>query len=82
MNVEHISELLRLAREWATTGKDDLAHHALAVLEGAADEEQAGQECSECGEREKIEDTSTPAAPRVTCKRCGQSWNPMERENG
>lgn len=76
---EHISTLLELAREWAAAGKDELAHHALDVIDReAADSE--GQCCPKCGEQERIEDTGTGGNERLTCKRCGESWNPRESE--
>lgn len=77
MTSDHISELLNLARQWAEEGKDDLAHHALDVIDREA-EETEGPPCPKCGEQERIEDTSTPAGARMTCKRCGASWNPKE----
>jgi transposase-like protein len=75
MTANHITALLTLAREWAEKGKDDLAHHALDVLDREA-EEAEGPPCPGCGERERVEDTGTSAAPRLTCKRCGRSWHP------
>ena len=75
MTANHVTELILLASKWADEGKDDLAHHALDVISREAEEQQV-LPCPECGETERIEDTGTPADPRLTCKRCGMSWHP------
>jgi hypothetical protein len=34
-----------------------------------------GLTCPACGERERIEDTSTTGLARKTCLNCGRSWS-------
>jgi hypothetical protein len=79
---EHISALITAAREWAAEGKEDLAHHALDVIAEQGDEGGGGVPCPKCGETERVEDTGNAEQPRLTCKRCGHSWNPMEDDRG
>lgn len=75
-------ELVKLLDGWANAGKDDLVHHALDVLAREDEEGEVLMPCPNCGETERLEDTSTAGVLRVTCKRCGMSWNPKEQENG
>ena len=74
-------ELVRLAGEWEKAGKDDLAHHALDVLDRMGEDAAYVKPCPFCGEVEKVEDTATNGTPRMTCKQCGKSWNPAEARN-
>jgi hypothetical protein len=79
--LEVIRELVALAVKWESAGKEDLAHHALDVAGRLADqaaEDGEGQPCPKCGEAERHEDTGTKTSPRMTCLRCGHSWNPRE----
>ena len=76
-------ELIKLLDGWAQAGKDELVHHALDVLGREGDEDlELVIPCPSCGESERLEDTSTAGVLRLTCKRCGMSWNPKEQENG
>lgn len=47
-----------------------------AELAGPQEEVPAGLACPKCGHEERLEDTSTPDGPRMTCLECGTSWRP------
>jgi peptide subunit release factor 1 (eRF1) len=77
--LEVAQELVKLADKWASEAREDLAHHALDVLAGEDDGNEAP--CPVC-KSTNVEDTGTFKAPRKTCKQCGRSWNPTEAKRG